>query len=197
MVAGADDEEGYVGCGKADEGYGSAIGSDDSCEQACGKEQEAAGTLDVDSEVGSIAFAKEDGIERFDKQGGEEDAKEAEGGKDGHLLHGDTVEVAHAPDDEALNVLSRGEEVEQGDDGRGEVAYHDACDEEHEIVFKYGGEEDEECHDRHAAYESCSYDGKSATEGIDGGGYASAEGKDDNGYSEVGSCRYAEDGGTG
>ena len=197
MVAGADDEESYVGGGKADEGYGSAIGGDDSSEEACGKEQEATGTLDVDSEVGSIAFAKEDGIERFDKQGGEENAKEAEGGKDGHLLHGDTVEVAHAPNDEALNVLSRGEEVEQGDDRRGEVAYHDACNEKHEIVFKDGGEEDEESHDCHAAYESCSYDGKSATEGVYICGYASAESEDDNGYSKVGSCRYAEDGGTG
>ena len=197
VVGRAEEEEGDVGSGQSEEGDGTAIGGDDGGQEAGGEKEEMARALDVDAEVGGVGFAEEDGVERFHQQEGEEEPEEAEGGEDGHLLHGDAVEVAHAPDEEALDVLDGGEEVEQGDDGGGDVAHHDTGDEQHEVVLQEGGEEEQERHDEQGTDEGRTHNGEVASPAVESGGDGTTECEHDDGDAEVGAGGDAEDGGAG
>ena len=117
MVGRTQQEEGHMrGC-QSEKGDGSAVGRNDGCEDTCGKEQEMACTLDVNAQVGGIGFAQQNGIQGLHQQEGDEESDDAQGGEDGHLLHGDAVEVSHSPDEETLDVLHRCQEIQQGDDG--------------------------------------------------------------------------------
>ena len=197
MVGRAEEEEGDVGSGQSEEGDRAAIGGDDGSQEAGGEKEEMARALDVDAEVGGVGFAEEDGVERLHQQEGEEEPEEAEGGEDGHLLHGDAVEVAHAPDEEALDVLDGGEEVEQGDDGGGDVAHHDTGDEQHEVVLQQGREKEQERHDEERTDEGRTHNGEVASPAVESGGDGTTECEHDNGHTEVGAGGDAEDGGAG
>ena len=197
MVGCAEHKEGDMGSCETEEGDWSAVGGDDSCKQTSGEKEEVAGTLDVDAEVAGVGFAQKYCVQRLHQQEGEEEANEAKSGEDGHLLHGDAVEVTHSPDKEALDVLDGGEEVEQGDDGGGDVAHHDTGDEQHEVVLQEGGEEEQERHDEERTDEGRTHNGEVAAPGVESGGDGTTECEHDDGDAEVGAGGDAEDGGAG
>ena len=197
MVGRAEEEEGDVGSGQSEEGDRAAIGGDDGGQEAGGEEEEMARALDVDAEVGGVGFAQKDCVQRLHQQEGEEEPEEAEGGEDGHLLHGDAVEVAHAPDEEALDVLDRCEKIEQGNDGGGDVAHHDTGDEQHEVVLQEGGEEEQQAHDEQGTDEGRTHNGEVAAPGVESGCDGTTEGEHDDGDAEVGAGGDTEDGGAG
>jgi len=186
VVGGAQQEESHMRSCQSEEGNGATIGSDDSGEQTRGKKQEVACALDVDAKIGGIGFAEHDGIQGFHEQEGEKESQNAQRGEDGHLLHGDAVEVAHAPNEETLDVLNRGEEVEQRNQRGGDIPHHDTRDEQHEVVFQQGGEEEQQAHDEQTAQERRTHDGKIAAPGVEPCRDGAAKGKHHNRHTQVG-----------
>ena len=116
VIIGTKQKKGYVGSGETNEGYWTAIGCDDGGEETCSEEKQIACTTKIYAEIGGVVVAKKNGIEGFDEKKGEDESEDAEGGEDWHLLKGNSVEVAHAPNEKTLYVLNGCEEVEEGYD---------------------------------------------------------------------------------
>ena len=91
--------------GKPEEGDGSAVGSDNGGEHACGEQQQLTCGLCVDAEVDGVALAELYGVEGLDEEQGETEAEEAQDDEERELLQGDAVEAAHAPQHKALYAL--------------------------------------------------------------------------------------------
>ena len=199
VVGAAEGEPGDVRHGQADEGDGATEGCGGGCQQAGAEEDQDACAADFDAEVGGIAFAQEQGVEGLDEQeGGCESGCGAEG-EEGQAGVGDGAEVAHAPHDVAADAVGGGVEVEQGDERRGDVADHDAEDEQHDVAPDAGGEVDDQREDAAGAGEGGQDHGQRSADGGAARGQAdgAAEEEHGDGYAEVGAVADAEDGGAG
>ena len=197
VVGNAEQEVGDVGHGKADEHDGTAIGGGDGGEQTGDDEQPVAHAAGVDTEVLGILLAQEQGIEGLDEEQGADEPQNAERREEGYLAEGHAAEGAHAPDHVGLDALVSGEEVEQRDDAVGDVAYHDADNEQHDVVAHHGGEQEDEGHDGHGADEGGCQHGHEAADADGADADGAAETEHDEGHAHTGAAVDAEDAGTG
>ena len=70
MTAGTQGHTGYMGNGQPEEGYGTAECCGGGSEQTGTEQHPITGTVYVDSQIGGIAFAQQDGIQGLYQQEG-------------------------------------------------------------------------------------------------------------------------------
>ena len=101
-----------------------------------------------------------------------------------------------APVDITVYILHRGKEVEQGDDGGGQVPHHDTQDEQYEVALHEPRQQEVEERDAHGTTKGTGYNRKAAWQRQGVGGNArtqrASQGKHDNGHAQRGSLRDAE-----
>ena len=165
MVVGMEQQACDMWHGKSDECHGTAEGGDDGGEQSGDNEEPVTDADDVDAEVLGIAVAEHEGVKGFDEQQGCEECRDGDQREPWQHLGGDAAEGAHAPNHVGTHAFVGGKEIEQRDGGIGDVAYHDADDEEHDAIAHHGGKEEDEQHDGHGTHEGSGKDGDEARDG--------------------------------
>ena len=148
----------HMGHGKTQKAYGPAEGRGDGHEQPGHEQYDGAAAGDVGARGCGIALAHEQCVEGLDHEHGQ--AKER---RDGERKGQDVIgayarKIAQTPYHVAVDALAGGIEVEQRDKRRGEVAQHDAHNEEHDRRAHHGREAQQE-----------GYDGQGADSGADNG----------------------------
>ena len=134
MLTRADNHSGKVGNGKANERHWSAEGGDDGSKKSGDNQQQITHHGSVDTKIFRIALTKQYDVERLDKKQGTGKTCKCDSAEDWELTKRNTSETAHAPHEVGLYSLFGGEKVEKTDCRGGNIAYHDANDEQHDAV---------------------------------------------------------------
>ena len=153
VIGRAEKQAGNMGHRKPDEGNGSTERRRDRRQQPRGEQQEVAGTAHVHAQILRIARAEQESIQRLHERDCQRQAREDGAHEERQLLRRDPAEIAQAPNEVGMHPFRRGKEVQKGDERRGEVAQHDADDEEHEVALRKRREEEQRPHHRRRAEE--------------------------------------------
>lgn len=137
--------------GQSEEIDRSAIGGDDSRQDACRADDREAGPLDVEPQVAGVVLAQQEQVQCLYQQEGEGQEREHDAGEERHLVARDTGETAEAPNDVGPDVLLDAEILEHADDGARHVADHHADDEERDVALHLLRDEGDKGHDRQGA----------------------------------------------
>ena len=138
-----------MGYGESYERHRTAEGGGDGGEESRGEEHYTAHAGQVHAQVHGILLPQQQGIEGLGLAGCQQDTRQADGTQQGQTVGTDIAEAAHAPVDITVYILHRGKEVEQGDDGGGQVPHHDTQDEQYEVALHEPRQQEVEERDAH------------------------------------------------
>ena len=108
-------------------------------------------SLDVESEILRILVAEEQCVERLDHKNGYEQSESTDSNKEWQAVERHATEVAEPPDHVGLHSFLRSKEIEERDGRRRDIPYHDAGDEQHDVVLDHKRKKHDECEHQHSS----------------------------------------------
>lgn len=196
MIVSAIEQAGHVRHGQPDEGNGATPGGGNGREEAGDEEQQMTRVGDVDTQIACCCLAQHPAVERFDEKGAGEQADKGEGNEEPEPSESHTVEIAHAPEHQALHTVGRGIISHERDGGRGEVAEQDTHDEQRDVVTDVSAEEQQQAKHRKGTDERSHDKTRAEAYGQRAESHSRTARQHDDGHHEVGAAGDAQDGRT-
>ena len=196
MIIGGEQQAGHVRDSQSDESHRTTEGGGDSCEKSRYNEEPVSDTHDIDAQIFCIIIAQHQGIERFDEQQTAQKTSYADQTEPRHHPHGHTTKRAQSPHHITAHTFVGSKIIEQRDGGVGNVAYHDADDEQHDVIAHEGGEKENKRHDRHSTNESCHHHSHETRKTDRACRYATTKEQHDQSHTQAGTTVDAENAGT-